>query len=91
MVRIPVVLPQDLVLLLLPQQLVLGPVRLKVFDQVTSSEGEHPEELLELLGWDVEVLLEAFEEVVVGRLVLSLTLVLLALDGPVTQEVGLDP
>ena len=91
MIGIPVVLPQDLVFLLLPQQLVLSPMRLKVLDQVTSSEGEHPEKLFELLGWDVEVLLESFEEVVVGRLVLGLTLVLLALDGSVTQKVSLDP
>ena len=66
-------LSQNIVLFFLPEQLVLGPMRLQVFDQVTSGESEHLEELLELLGGNVKVLLEAFEEVVMSRLVLLLT------------------
>ena len=66
-------LPQNIVLLFLPKQLVLGPMRLQIFDQVTSGESEHLEELLELLCGNVEVLLKALEEVVMSRLILLLT------------------
>ena len=85
-------LPEDLVLLLLPSELVLLAVALQVLDQVASRVGELPEENLKVLGWDPEVFLKSTQELVVGPLIRwMIRRLLLALDRSVTVEVGLDP
>ena len=56
---IPVVLPQDLVFLSLPEELILRPMRLQKLNQVTSGVGQVSEKAPEFLGRNVEVLLKS--------------------------------
>ena len=57
---VPVVLPQDLVLFLLPEELILGPMRLEELNQVTSGVGQVSEKAPEFLGGNIEVFLKSF-------------------------------
>ena len=59
MIWIPVVLPQDLVFLSLPEELILRPMRLQKLNQVTSGVGQVSEKAPEFLGRNVEVLLKS--------------------------------
>ena len=87
---IPIVLPQDVVLILLPEQLVLLALTFEVLDQIASGVGQSLEEGLQLLCGDVEIFLEPLEEFVMSFFVFLFTLFLLACDGSVSEEIGLN-
>jgi len=84
------VLLENLVFVLLPKQLVLLSFTFEIFDQITASESQHREERLELLGWDLEVLLKPGQEFVMVPGFLGLRRSMRSGDGSVTEEVRLD-
>ena len=90
MIWVPIVLPQNVVLIVLPEQLVLRALTLQILDQVTSGVGQCLEQRLQLLCGDVEIFLESLKEFVMSFFIFLFTLFLLARDGSVSEEVGLN-